>query len=222
MRVIQDFLLRAVRGCPPRLLTLAAFAMLFFALGSSAVSPWAEHRSAAPDNGERILLLAARVFDGNYLLNGAGVLVAGHEIEAVGAPAELRGHADREIDLGNSTIFPGFIELHAHVALSRVPRDTVLRHGVTTVRDVGGPLLAPSGGDGHLRLLTAGPIITVQGGYPISVFGKGWIAEPVQSAEEARQFVRTLVEGGAVVIKIALEPGGEHAPAMANGLSRDC
>jgi imidazolonepropionase-like amidohydrolase len=95
------------------------------------------------------------------------------------------------------------------VALRKIPRDTILRHGITTVRDVGGPLLPPSGGDGHLRLLTAGPIITMPGGYPISVFGKGWIAEPVQSAEEARQLVRKLVEGGAVVIKIALEPGGE-------------
>ena len=45
MRVNQDVLRRAARGRPPRLLTLAALAMLFFALGSSAVSPWAEHRS---------------------------------------------------------------------------------------------------------------------------------------------------------------------------------
>lgn len=209
MRVIQDVLRRTARGRPPRLLALGALAMLFFALGSGAVSPGAGDRSAEWDDGERILLLAARVFDGNELRNNAGVLVAGRDILAVGAPAELRGHADREIDLGDSTILPGFIELHAHVTVRRVPRDTVLRHGVTTVRDIGGPLLAPSGGDGHLRLLTAGPIITVPGGYPIPVFGKGYIAEAVRSAEEARLFVRKLVEGGAVVIKVALEPGGE-------------
>ncbi|MGH6821196.1 MAG: amidohydrolase family protein, partial [Methylocella sp.] len=137
------------------------------------------------------------------------VLVAGGEIIAVGSPSELRGHADREMNLGDSTILPGFIELHAHLALRKIPRDTVLRHGITTVRDVGGPLLPPSGGDGHLRLLTAGPVVTLPGGYPISVFGKGWLAAPVQSAVEARQLVRKLVEGGAVVIKIALDLGGE-------------
>ncbi|MGQ0444889.1 MAG: amidohydrolase family protein [Beijerinckiaceae bacterium] len=135
--------------------------------------------------------------------------MAGQKIEAVGAAAGLRGRADREIDLGDSTILPGFIELHAHTALHGIPSRTVLRHGVTTVRDVGGPLLAPSGGDGHLRVLTAGPLITVRGGYPIPLFGEGPAAMPVQSAEEARQLVRKLIEGGAAVIKIALEPGGE-------------
>jgi imidazolonepropionase-like amidohydrolase len=65
------------------------------------------------------------------------------------------------------------------------------------------------GGVGELRFLAAGPIITVQGGYPISVFGKGYIAETAQSVDEAKALVRRLVGGGAAVIKIALEPGGE-------------
>lgn len=192
------------------LLTLGGLAICCgFARPDAAESSSERPVVAQTDDHTRLLIAAARVFDGNDLRNNAAVLVAGGEIITVGSPSELRGQADREIDLGNSTILPGFIELHAHVALRKIPRDTVLRHGITTVRDVGGPLLPPSGGDGHLRLLTAGPIITVQRGYPISVFGKGWIAESVQSAEEAKQLVRKHVEGGAVVIKIALEPGGE-------------
>ena len=41
------------------------------------------------------------------------------------------------------------------------------------------------------------------------MFGKGYVAETAQTPEEARQLVRKLVQGGAAVIKIALEPGGE-------------
>ncbi len=39
-------------------------------------------------------------------------------------------------------------------------------------RDTGGPLVAPSGGDGRLRVLAAGPILTAPGGYPIPIFGR--------------------------------------------------
>ncbi len=124
--------------------------------------------------------------------------------------------------MGDATILPGFIELHAHLAFQPVPRDTVLKHGVTTVRDVGGPLFAPSGGNGQLRLLTAGPIIPVPGGYPIPVFGRGHadhddLAAPISTPDEARQTVRHLVEGGAVMIKIALEPGGEAGAPWTTG-----
>ncbi len=166
---------------------------------------------------ERLLVTAARLFDGSELHADAGVLLAGSQIAAVGPARELRGRGTPEMALGDATILPGFIELHAHVAFRRVSRETVLRHGVTTVRDVGGPLLAPSGGTGELRLLTAGPILTVPGGYPVSVFGKGFIAVPVESADEARALVRKLVEGGAVVIKIALEPGGEPGAPWTTG-----
>ena len=42
-------------------------------------------------------------------------------------------------DLGDATILPGFIELHAHLSFQGIPADTVLKHGITTIRDVGGP-----------------------------------------------------------------------------------
>jgi imidazolonepropionase-like amidohydrolase len=188
-----------------------AFACLFcvFCDASLAEPQPSGQNSPGPIDGGRLLLSAAHVFDGKEMRNNAAVLIGGREVIGVGAREELRSKADREIDFGDSTILPGLIELHAHMVVRRVPRDVVLRHGVTTVRDLGGPLLAPSGGVGELRLLTAGPIITVQGGYPISVFGKGYIAETAQSPEEARALVRRLVAGGAAVIKIALEPGGE-------------
>lgn len=207
MRSIQMVLFFVICNRPLRLFMLCGLAVLSLTACFGSASK--ERSAAGMDDGANMLLLAARVFDGNDLRNNAGVLIAGSKVVAVGTAEELRGRAGREIDLGDSTILPGFIELHGHVVFRNIPRDKVLRHGITTVRDVGGPLQPVSGGNGRLRLLTAGPIITVPGGYPIPVFGHSDVAAQVQSSDEARQLVRTLVEGGAVVIKIALEPGGE-------------
>lgn len=156
-----------------------------------------------------ILLVAKQIFDGTSLRKDEAILVNGSSVVEVGRAEILKSRATKLIDLGDATILPGFIELHAHVLLRKVPQEVLLKHGVTTVRDVGGPLLQPSGGDGKLRVLTAGPIITIQDGYPISVFGKGYVAEAVQSPGEAKSLVSRLVQGGAALIKIALEPGGE-------------
>ncbi len=82
-------------------------------------------------------------------------------------------------------------------------------HGITTIRDLGGPVHKPFGGKGSLRVLTSGPIITAPNGYPIPNMGSKNIAIAVSTEKEARKTVRTLIEDGAVVIKVALEPGGE-------------
>ncbi len=161
------------------------------------------------ENAETVLISAHKLFDGTHFHQDQGILLSGKVVVAVGDPESLRNRAARTIDLQDATILPGFIELHAHSLIRNVPLDIILRHGVTTVRDVGGPLVSISGGVGKLRLLTAGPILTVQNGYPISTFGKGYIAESADTPEQARALVRKLVDGGAAVIKIALEPGGE-------------
>jgi len=206
-------------SCPPRRsrrgLAVALLALAFSLVVASA--PCRHGAVAQSPPAERLLLTATRLFDGTELRTNAGVLLAGREIVAVGPAAALRASMALEMDLGDATILPGFIELHAHVAFRQVSRETVLRHGITTVRDVGGPLLPPSGGDGKLRLLTAGPILTVPGGYPASVFGKGYLTTEVRSPDEVPALVRKLVEGGAVVIKIALEPGGEPGAPWTNG-----
>jgi hypothetical protein len=186
---------------------MALFCALFIVVTASAGE--GGRKPIAETATRHLLISAERVFDGHDMRDHAAVLISGSKIIAVGSREALQSQADDELALGDATILPGFIELHAHLALHKVPRDIVLRHGVTTVRDVGGPLSAPSGGVGALRLLTAGPIITIPGGYPISVFGKGYVAETVGTAAEAKELVRRLVAGGAAVIKIALEPGGE-------------
>jgi hypothetical protein len=120
--------------------------------------------------------------------------------------------------LGDATILPGFIESHSHLAIQNIPHDKVLQHGITTARDTGGPLQKPTGGNGTLRVLSAGPIIQAVDGYPLNIFGHSEnshhskydaVGIAVSTIEEAETAVKDLVAGGSTIIKIALEPGGE-------------
>jgi len=157
-----------------------------------------------------LLLHAARVFDGNEMRSGLSVLVKNGRIAEIKPRASFKADSTvKIIDLGDATLLPGFIELHAHLSYQKVPADTVLKHGITTIRDLGGPVHQPYGGEGSLRVLTSGPIITAPHGYPIVNLGAANIAIAVAGEEEARETVRHLIDQGAVVIKIALEPGGE-------------
>ncbi len=159
-----------------------------------------------------LLLHATQVFDGEKMLNNTSILIENGIIKEV-APRDSFKAIDTSainiIDLGNATLLPGFIELHAHVNYRQVPTDIVLQHGITTVRDLGGAIHFPRGGNGKLRLLSAGPILTVENGYPINKMGKGSHALAIRSEAHAKQIVQRLIENGAVIIKIALEAGGE-------------
>ena len=110
-------------------------------------------------------------------------------IAQIDAREAFKSSAAKVIDLGDATLLPGFIELHAHLAFQHIPADTVLKHGITTIRDVGGPLHQPYGGDGSLRVLTSGPIITAPGGYPIPELGAENIAIAVATEQQARETV---------------------------------
>ncbi len=166
------------------------------------------------------VLVAERIFDGFNLLENAAVLFKGNKIVQVGERHQFDGMCNNITDLGDATILPGFIESHAHITFREVPTEKVLKHGITTARDTGGPLLKPKGGNGTLRLLGVGPIIQAVDGYPLSIFEDGdggydKIGIHVASIAEAEKVVTDLVRGGATAIKIALEPGGETgAPWM--------
>jgi len=56
----------------------------------------------------------------------------------IDAREAFKSSVAKVIDLGDATLLPGFIELHAHLAFQHIPADTVLKHGITTIRDVGG------------------------------------------------------------------------------------
>src|SRR6266704_4531093 len=169
---------------------------------------------ARPRFGDRYVIAADRVFDGRRVLEHHAVAVWGDRIAAV-APADRLSGPGPLIRFAG-TVLPGLIDLHAHLLLGQVPPETILRHGLTTVRDTGGPLVAPSGGDGRLRVLGAGPILTAPGGYPIPVFGPG-VGLEVPDVQTARTAVGQLVAGGAALIKIALEPGGSPGAPWTGG-----
>lgn len=172
------------------------------------------------------VLLADRIFDGFNLLENSAVLVKGNKIAQVGDATQLNNQCSRTIDLGDATVLPGFIESHSHLTFQNIPHEIVLKHGITTARDTGGPLLKPMGGNGTLRVLSAGPIIQAVGGYPLNIFGHGdhapvsqydAIGVAVSTVEEAQKVVKDLVDGGSTIIKISLEPGGEAgAPWMSS------
>lgn len=108
-----------------------------------------------------ILLLPDRVFDGEALHDGWGVLVVGDRIEGAGPAGSLRPPAGaEELRLPGTTLLPGLIEGHAHLFLhpydetpwaeqilnepwgERTARAVVhatatLQAGFTTVRDLG-------------------------------------------------------------------------------------
>ncbi len=172
---------------------------------------------AATNHNQPLLIHAARIFDGERVRSNASVLISNGQVMQIAERGLITAADAESIDLGNATLLPGFIELHAHLGFQHVPADIVLKHGITTLRDVGGPLHPPSGGNGTLRLMTSGPIITSAGGYPIPSLGADDIAIPVADEAQARATVRHLIDGGAVVIKVALEPGGEPGAPWSNG-----
>lgn len=165
------------------------------------------------------LLTADRIFDGFTLHSNKAVLLKDNKVAEIGAFELLKAQCLRKMHLRNATIMPGFIEPHAHISFQKVRKDKVLEHGVTTAQDTGGPLLPPRGGNGRLRLLSAGPIVQAPGGYPLNIFGGSGgfdqVGYPVASKTEAETVVQQLVDGGATAVKISLEPGGEPgAPWM--------
>ena len=204
-------------------LTIFAFALLN---GFSHISSAQSSVNNRLQNQQCYVLVADRVFDGFMLLENAAVLIKNNKVIQTGDAIQLSKQCSRAIDLGDATILPGFIESHAHLTFQNIPAEIVLKHGITTARDTGGPLLKPSGGSGSLRIISAGPIIQATDGYPLNIFGHGddaaadrydSIGIAVSTVEEAQKAVKDLVDGGSALIKISLEPGGETgAPWMSS------
>jgi imidazolonepropionase-like amidohydrolase len=70
---------------------------------------------------QQILIKAGRLIDGRsqQVQTGAGILVEGERIKAVGPLAQIQGQAPnaRVIDLSQLTVLPGLIDAHTHLLL---------------------------------------------------------------------------------------------------------
>jgi imidazolonepropionase-like amidohydrolase len=109
-------------------------------------------------------------------------------------------------------MLPGFINTHVHNAFRESNLRKWASEGVTTVRDVGAaesPSVAFAIRDSMhsnpycARVVAAGPLVTVPGGYPI--VPNNFPALVVNSAEDARMKIRQLLDQGAELIKITLD-----------------
>jgi imidazolonepropionase-like amidohydrolase len=157
-----------------------------------------------------LLVGGARVFDGVRLVPGNAVLVRGGRVEAIGGWSALRARATRTRRVPGATILPGVVDLHVHIDPSYG-----VRSGVTTVRNLGEPLTSlPRRPDvpGRQRERSAGPIVSVPGGYPSVHWGDGF--ELDVGPQSAEQVVATLAGRHADVVKIALEPGPGSWPML--------
>lgn len=152
---------------------------------------------------------------GGSALDDAAVAIRDDRILAAGKVDEMNISGDsRTLDVGGKTILPGFINTHVHsryVTLEETKGWT--REGVTTVRDLSGPLDELAGrkrdseasGDPQLpRLLISGPMISVPGGHPFPIYGDDYPALAVRGPDDARDQVNALLDAGVDHIKIAV------------------
>ena len=147
-------------------------------------------------------------------IENASISIAGEIIEAI----EERSAAP-VVEASGLTLIPGFIDAHVHIGF--YPPPSVLRGGVTTVRDLAWPpeVIFPlaeeskdPGFDGP-RILAAGPMLTTPGGYPTRA---GWApagtGRVVGSPDDAATAVGEVADAGSVIVKVALN--AEAGPTL--------
>jgi imidazolonepropionase-like amidohydrolase len=179
------------------------------------------------EGGAEFLVLAGgRLIDGTGAepVEDAAIVIRGSRILYAGPAAEIEFPTGAEVlDVAGLTVLPGFINAHVHRGTDVSNLEAWAWQGVTTVRDLGataGTLsrfrhLHPPTPE-RARLVASGPLITVPGGYPTVPFGSS-TAAPVLSPEDARRLAEELLDGGADLLKLALETGtvfGRDIPVM--------
>ena len=171
----------------------------------------------------KLALRAARLFDGQGVVDVPIVILEGDTIVGVGAaPPE----SVEVVDLGDVTLVPGLIDTHQHlcfdgngsleeqvtgvddVALAvraRVAAARALSGGVTTLRDLGDRsfVTLPLRDDPSLpTILAAGPPLTSVGGHCWYLGGE------YTGVDELARAVRERVERGCDAIKVMATGGG--------------
>jgi enamidase len=192
-------------------------------------------------SGHVVVITDATVIDGTDAqpLEDAVIVIENGRIASVGprSGARIPDGAERK-DLSGLTVLPGLIDSHVHISftLFRGPNDPqadaaingvlheFLRHGVTSIRDVGAGYpwimdIAHSVDSGRRqgpRIFVAGPMLTAPGGHPAATLLRG--NEPaitagtrqLKSPEQAQAVVNDLAAGGVDVIKAVFDSRGRQ------------
>jgi imidazolonepropionase-like amidohydrolase len=182
---------------------------------------------------------------GGTVIDGSGdppvpdtvVLIEGDRIERVGprATVTIPDGAERH-DVAGLTVLPGLVDSHVHLRFMfpmepgepsagalDAALERLLRAGVTSIRDVGGPFpwivevsrSIDAGRRSGPRIFAAGPLITAPGGHPAGTLLKGQreaiglATREVASADAGREAVRQLAAGGVSLIKVVFDSGRE-------------
>lgn len=205
------------------------------------------------ESAQSVLITNARIFDGksDKLTESMSVLVEGNKINQIAKSITAPQDAT-VIDAKGRTLMPGFIEAHAHI-IGQMPfmdamfqdtrymgyvaawtTGTYLKHGFTTVRDMGGntfslkiaidrgyidgPRLYPSGaiisqtaGHAEHRTLAQGPRLAGGPWDNLVLMGDCAIADGVPEVLKA---VRENLRMGASQIKIATNGGLAEADPL--------
>ena len=168
------------------------------------------------DGAETLALVNGILIDGTgaVSLADAVIVIRNERIVGVGTRAAVPiPDGAQVIDVQGATILPGFFNTHVHRGYSAQNLQTWAQAGVTTVRDLG-TSPAPdtfANRDALLRdprnarLVAAGPMLTVPGGYPMVPWGMQGLV--IASEQDAVVKVNQLLDDGADIIKIALESG---------------
>lgn len=168
-----------------------------------------------------IALTAARLFDGNQLVDNPVVVLDGKQIVSVGVDPP---NGVEVVDLGDATLLPGFVDTHVHLVFNgegsledqvagfsddelrdraRANALTALAVGVTTMRDLGDRnyVTLSLRDDPNLpTILCAGPPLTVPQGHCWYLNGETEPDEVVSAVAEhhARgvDVIKIMVSGG--------------------------
>ena len=182
------------------------------------------------------LYLNGRVFDGDRMIDGHGVLIDGDRIARVAPTGDFEGFAGEVVDCTGCTVMPGLIDCHVHLMFRGEPdpwaslekldaahavvrslehaRDTLLG-GVTSIRDCGGReyqefAVRDACNEGRFQgptVLAAGKMICMTGGHGNRM---GRVADGVDEVVKA---VREQVHAGSDLVKI-MATGGVMTPGV--------
>ena len=180
-------------------------------------SPTTTPPSPTPAPRYDLVLVGATLIDGTGAapMPAAAVAILGGRIAAVGRAGELPFTPDTPVrELAGATLMPGFINAHAHITgLDDEGLRAWPRAGVTTIRDLGGPLaevvarrdrITASTDPGLPRLIVAGPIVNVLGSFSTEISGVNDRVLIVDGPDDARARVTALLDGGADLVKLAV------------------